>query len=77
MKEEKEYKCNVDLKRLESEQKIMFVYSKLVQICVCGDVPRVKKLPTTNLVSLQYFSIAASVSGHTVCKHVSGCVIST
>jgi hypothetical protein len=42
--QEKEYKSNSVLKRLGSEQKIMFVYWKLGQICVCDDVTGVAKL---------------------------------
>jgi hypothetical protein len=46
---EKEYKSNSILKRLESEQKIMFVYWKLGQICVSVDVIGVAKLSAANL----------------------------
>jgi hypothetical protein len=60
---EKEYKCNVILKRLKSEQKIMFAYWKLGQICVWGDVFRVAKLSVANLVvSLHYPCLSGPVS---------------
>jgi hypothetical protein len=56
-------KCNVILKRLKSERKIMFVYSKLGHVCVCGDVLGVAKLSSANLVvSLHYSRMPGSLS---------------